>query len=309
MLEAIERGTTAWAHGRGLGGAHARLGGGAARGSSSRPGNEERALAAAGRRAGALRLRCPTASTRRRSGRSTSTAAPSGGACSPTSRAAGVPGEPAGSVRYGERELDALGRGPVILYVGRFTEVKRLPLLLEAFADARATDAAARLADPGRRPPGRVGGRASGRRDRAARPRRRDARGLVRPGRAAGAAGRRRPARAGLGARELRPGDRRGDGLRRPGDRRRLARPGADHRRRGDRLAVRCERPRWRCAEALLDAVDGPDERARRAQLAGRPRSTASPGRRSPAGSSRCCAMPPAAAPNRRPPTDLPARS
>jgi glycosyltransferase involved in cell wall biosynthesis len=48
-----------------------------------------------------------------------------------------IPGEQPGSVRYGPAELDALCRGPVILYVGRFTEVKRLPLLLEAFADAR----------------------------------------------------------------------------------------------------------------------------------------------------------------------------
>jgi glycosyltransferase involved in cell wall biosynthesis len=34
-------------------------------------------------------------------------------------------------------DLDALARGPVIVYVGRFTEVKRLGLLLEAFAAAR----------------------------------------------------------------------------------------------------------------------------------------------------------------------------
>jgi glycosyltransferase involved in cell wall biosynthesis len=47
------------------------------------------------------------------------------------------PGDEPGAVRYGERALDALCRGPVIVYVGRFTEVKRLPLLLEAFADAR----------------------------------------------------------------------------------------------------------------------------------------------------------------------------
>jgi glycosyltransferase involved in cell wall biosynthesis len=53
------------------------------------------------------------------------------------------PGEPAGSVRYGDDVLETLGRGPVMLYVGRFTEVKRLPLLLEAFADARE-----RLASP-----------------------------------------------------------------------------------------------------------------------------------------------------------------
>jgi len=47
------------------------------------------------------------------------------------------PGEEPGSVRYGERALDALERGPVIVYVGRFTEVKRLALLLLAFAEAR----------------------------------------------------------------------------------------------------------------------------------------------------------------------------
>ena len=47
------------------------------------------------------------------------------------------PGGGPGSVRYGEEVLDALGRGPVITFVGRFTEVKRLPLLLEAFAAAR----------------------------------------------------------------------------------------------------------------------------------------------------------------------------
>ena len=47
------------------------------------------------------------------------------------------PGQEAGSVRYGEETLDALDRGPVIVFVGRFTEVKRLPLLLEAFAAAQ----------------------------------------------------------------------------------------------------------------------------------------------------------------------------
>jgi glycosyltransferase involved in cell wall biosynthesis len=42
-----------------------------------------------------------------------------------------------GSVRYGDDELERLLRGPVIVYVGRFTEAKRLPLLLEAFAEVR----------------------------------------------------------------------------------------------------------------------------------------------------------------------------
>jgi glycosyltransferase involved in cell wall biosynthesis len=63
-----------------------------------------------------------------------------------------APGEDAGSVAYGEEDLSAFadaersgddpegrGRGatPVLLYVGRFTEVKRLPLLVEAYARAQ----------------------------------------------------------------------------------------------------------------------------------------------------------------------------
>jgi glycosyltransferase involved in cell wall biosynthesis len=48
------------------------------------------------------------------------------------------PGGEPGSVRYAASDVDALARGPIILYVGRFTEVKRLTLLLEAFADARS---------------------------------------------------------------------------------------------------------------------------------------------------------------------------
>jgi glycosyltransferase involved in cell wall biosynthesis len=51
-----------------------------------------------------------------------------------------APDEEAGSVRYAESDLDAFGddRGetPVLLYVGRYTEVKRLPLLVEAYAQA-----------------------------------------------------------------------------------------------------------------------------------------------------------------------------
>ncbi len=46
------------------------------------------------------------------------------------------PGEAAGTVAYEEADLEALG-GTVFTYVGRFTEVKRLPLLIEAFAQAR----------------------------------------------------------------------------------------------------------------------------------------------------------------------------
>lgn len=46
------------------------------------------------------------------------------------------PGGPPGSVSYEERDLEAL-EGVVLLAVGRFTEVKRLPLLIEAFARAQ----------------------------------------------------------------------------------------------------------------------------------------------------------------------------
>jgi glycosyltransferase involved in cell wall biosynthesis len=48
-----------------------------------------------------------------------------------------LPGKEPGSVRYDEPALATLERGAVITYVGRFTEIKRLPMLLEAFAAAR----------------------------------------------------------------------------------------------------------------------------------------------------------------------------
>jgi glycosyltransferase involved in cell wall biosynthesis len=52
-----------------------------------------------------------------------------------------APGERPGSVRYTDADLavfeDELGPTPVLMYVGRFTEVKRLPLLIEAYASAR----------------------------------------------------------------------------------------------------------------------------------------------------------------------------
>ena len=46
------------------------------------------------------------------------------------------PGAGPGSVAYAEADLAPLA-GTVLTYVGRFTEVKRLPLLIEAFAQAR----------------------------------------------------------------------------------------------------------------------------------------------------------------------------
>jgi glycosyltransferase involved in cell wall biosynthesis len=49
-----------------------------------------------------------------------------------------APGAGAGSVAYREADLAAFGGdAPVLLYVGRFTEVKRVPLLIEAHARAR----------------------------------------------------------------------------------------------------------------------------------------------------------------------------
>jgi glycosyltransferase involved in cell wall biosynthesis len=47
------------------------------------------------------------------------------------------PGEEPGSIFYGEDDLDAFRDGPVLLYVGRYTEVKRIPLLIRAYAQAR----------------------------------------------------------------------------------------------------------------------------------------------------------------------------
>ncbi len=47
------------------------------------------------------------------------------------------PSSQPGSVRYEETELQAL-QGTVLVAVGRFTEVKRLPLLIEAYGRARA---------------------------------------------------------------------------------------------------------------------------------------------------------------------------
>src|SRR3954451_25408761 len=47
------------------------------------------------------------------------------------------PGADEGSVRYTPAQIAPLAEDPVLLAVGRFTEVKRLPLLIRAFARAR----------------------------------------------------------------------------------------------------------------------------------------------------------------------------
>jgi glycosyltransferase involved in cell wall biosynthesis len=48
------------------------------------------------------------------------------------------PGLQPGSIRYGEEDLRPFRTGVVLIYVGRFTEVKRLSLLIRAYAMARA---------------------------------------------------------------------------------------------------------------------------------------------------------------------------
>src|SRR5215208_3075347 len=49
-----------------------------------------------------------------------------------------APGGEPGTVRYDESDLEAFsGLGPVLLYVGRYTEVKRIPLLIRAYAHAK----------------------------------------------------------------------------------------------------------------------------------------------------------------------------
>jgi glycosyltransferase involved in cell wall biosynthesis len=47
------------------------------------------------------------------------------------------PGEEPGSIGYAEADLAAFRDGPVLIYVGRYTEVKRIPLLIRAYASAR----------------------------------------------------------------------------------------------------------------------------------------------------------------------------
>jgi glycosyltransferase involved in cell wall biosynthesis len=48
------------------------------------------------------------------------------------------PGGQEGSIAYAEADADRVAQHPVVLYVGRFTEVKRLSLLVEAWSAAEA---------------------------------------------------------------------------------------------------------------------------------------------------------------------------
>jgi glycosyltransferase involved in cell wall biosynthesis len=55
-----------------------------------------------------------------------------------------LPGQPPGSARYNDADVEALSSGAVLLYVGRFTAVKRLDRLISAFGRAQE-----RLGTPG----------------------------------------------------------------------------------------------------------------------------------------------------------------
>ena len=218
MLEAIEADPGRWAHGGGVGRADARAGRRAAERlivlSKSQDARAERLLGRAARavRRGQQRLR---------------------------------------PERFQPREVDrgahwaeyvpALAgyEGPVLLYVGRFTEVKRVPLLIEAYEAAQRALRRARAARARRRLPGRVRGRASRRGDRAHGRAGRPSRRLARARRAAELHQRRRRHRSGLGGRAVRPGAGRGHGLRAAGHRGQFPRPGGDRGRGGDRLAGR----------------------------------------------------------------------
>ena len=109
--------------------------------------------------------------------------------------------------------------------------------------DGPRPDHRAGVPDPGRRPPRRVGGRASGGGDRTPRRPRRPPRRLALPRGTARPAERRRRPRPRLRRRAVRPGPDRGDGLRPAGHRGRPRRPLDDRRRRLDRPAGRTRRP------------------------------------------------------------------
>ncbi len=153
------------------------------------------------------------------------------------------PGGEEGSVAYADADLAAIdGGGPILLYAGRFTEVKRLGLLIRAFADAqRRTAARPALVIVGGHP-GEWEGEHPLEAIEAAGAQDVFLAGWHDHDELPSLAGRRRRDRAAVGARAVRPGAGRGDGLRAARGRRRRARPGRDRARRKDRLAGRTGR-------------------------------------------------------------------
>ena len=171
--------------------------------------------------------------------------------------------------------------GPVLLYVGRFTGVKRVPLLIEAYSEAQERFAErAPLVLVGGFPDefegehpdeaiARTGARdvhLAGWHEHDVLPRFLNAADV---------------GRAAVGGRAVRPGPGRGDGVRAAGDRGRFPRPGGDRRRGGDRLARRPRRPR--CARGCpRGGGQRPDERRRRGRGPAKWRSSATRGPRWP---------------------------
>ena len=124
----------------------------------------------------------------------------------------GVPG----SIRYREADLDRLlgsdGAGTVLMFVGRFTAAKRVPLLLRGPRPGPRPGPAPGFAVGVGRPSRRVGGRAPRHRRPPGRPRRRVFRRLAGPRRSAPSFGRLRRHGHGLGQRLVSPGATRSDG-------------------------------------------------------------------------------------------------
>ena len=182
---------------------------------------------------------------------------------------------------------------PVLLYVGRFTEVKRIPLLIEAYERARPGFNAPRAARDRRRLPRRVGGRAPLRHDPPRRRPGRLPRRLARPPRAGRHPRRHRRDRPAVGARAVRPGARRG---RWPAACRAIAvdalRPGRHRRPRRDRLAGRARRRRRRSPTRSWRPSTARRAPPPRAPTRSTWRTSATPGRRSPSGSPRSTTRP-----------------
>ena len=126
--------------------------------------------AAARRRPGALRARGQRLRSRHlpRRARSTACALWRRALVERAARLGARRGGGLGALRGGgPRGVRRRGETPVLLYVGRYTEVKRIGLLIEAYARARPGFDAPRAAGARRRLPGGVGGRAPARDDAA----------------------------------------------------------------------------------------------------------------------------------------------
>ena len=284
MLEAIEADPARWPHARRLGGADARLGGGAASASSSCRSPRCRApsallgVDARALRAGPQRLRPADLHAA-----ATSTARRTGAATWSTSRTAGrrARSRVASATRTPTSRRSRPTATRCCSTSAASPRSSALPLLIEAYARARPASRAAR------RSCSSAASRASGRAStRSRRSRRTGARGrlprrLARPRRAARLPRRLRRRRAAVRARAVRPGARGGHGLRAAGDRgrRAAARPRSST---TATPAGSCQpgRRATRSPNALVEAVNRPAERRRRGARGPRVPASATPGRR-----------------------------